>query len=160
MVRSAAWRPDSSASGQMRCRDASSTLSSLLANAGLAEDSLEPWATWKIFKAFIRTPLDDVVDDALVQYGVYEDEDGVARAHLYLMRELSEPTAEGAEPIGQLGCDLAFDSQALGDAPAAEFWTQDVKALADFVHQVESAEGFQALMNACPVETSLFREEV
>ena len=143
----------------MRYRDASPTLSALLAEAGLAEDSLEPWPTWKAFKAFIRTPLDDVVDDALVQYDVYEDEDGVSRAHLYLVREFSDPTVEGAEPIGQLGCDLAFDPAALGDAASGEFWTQDVSVFADFVDRVESAAGFQALMNARPVETSLFRHE-
>jgi hypothetical protein len=130
-----------------------------LADAGPAEEALEPWPTWKAFKAFIRTPLDDVVDDALVQYDVYEDDDGVSRAHLYLVREFSDPTAAGAEPIGQLGCDLAFAPEALGNAPRGEFWTQDADALAEFVDRVESAPGFQALMNARPVETSLFREE-
>ena len=143
----------------MRYREASSTLSALLADAGLAEDLLDPWPTWKAFKAFIRTPLDDVVDDALVQYDVYEDGDGVFRAHLYLVREFSDPTADGAEPIGHLGCDLAFTPEALGNAPRGEFWTQDANAFADFVDQVESAPGFQALMNARPVETELFREE-
>jgi hypothetical protein len=143
----------------MRYREAPSALSALLAETGLAEESLEPWPTWKAFKAFMRTPLDDVVDDALVQYDVYDDEDGVSRAHLYIVREFSDPTGDGAEPISHLVCDLAFESEALRDAPPGEFWTQDASAFAEFVDRVESAAGFQALMNARPVETALFREE-
>ena len=143
----------------MRYRESPPALSALLANAGIAESALAPWPTWKVFKAFMRTPLEDVVDDALVQYGVYEDEDGVRRAHLYFVREFSDPTAEGAEPLGQLGCDLAFAPEVLGHAPSVEFWTQDAATFDEFVDRVERAEGFQALMNAQPVESSVFREE-
>jgi hypothetical protein len=143
----------------MRYRDVSSTFTGMLADVGLAESALEPWLAWKVFKTFARTPLEDVVDDAQVQYGVYEDEDGVKRAHLYLVREFSDPTAEGSEPLGLLGCDLAFAAEVLTTGQLVEFWTQDAGAFAEFVDQVESAEGFQALMSARPIETSVFLEE-
>jgi hypothetical protein len=133
----------------------------MLAAAGMAPGALDPWEAWKVFKAFARTPVEAVVDDALVQYGVYEDEGGEERAHLYLVREFSEadPPGEGAAPATHLVCDLAFPPRALGGAPPAEFWTQDAPAFEAFVDRVEGAAGFQALVGARPTGTAVYLEE-
>jgi hypothetical protein len=143
----------------VKLRDAQGTLDTMLAEAGLAEEALDPWATWKVFKAFARIPVDDAVDDVTVQYEMQRAADGRPLVALYLSREFSEPGSDGADPICHVGCELFFEADALGTAPDAEFWTQDFPTFRQFVDAVESATGFQALMNAVPFATSVYRQE-
>jgi hypothetical protein len=130
----------------------------LLTRAGLTADSLEPWTAWKVFKAFARESVEDALDDCLVQYGVYEDGGGVDSAHLYFVREFSDGEDDDGGPATHLVCDLTFDVAAL-PTPGAEFWTQDAATFSAFVDRVEADPGFQALMNARPVASSVYVEE-
>ncbi|HTK48709.1 MAG TPA: hypothetical protein VL328_12110 [Gemmatimonadaceae bacterium] len=143
----------------MKLRDAQGTLDTMLAEAGLAEEALDPWATWKVFKAFARIPVDDAVDDVTVQYEMQRAADGRPLVALYLSREFSEPGSDGADPICHVGCELFFEPEALGTATGGEFWTQDFATFRQFVDAVESAAGFQSLVNAEPFMTSVYREE-
>jgi hypothetical protein len=143
----------------VKLRDASRTLDAMLAEAGLTGEALEPWEAWKVFKAYARVPVDDVTDDVTVQYGVERAGDGESLVVLYFSREFSEPGDDGAEPICHVGCELFFEVGALGTAPDSEFWTQDFPTFRQFVDAVESATGFQALMNAVPFATSVYRQE-
>ena len=150
----------------MRYAEAAARLRRMFAERGLAPDALEPWDAWKVFKAYLRTPvdaaLDGVVDDAVAQYGVYLDADGAERAHLYLAREFSTPEGQeggGALPVTHVVCDLAFEPGALPRAARGEFWTQDAPTLEAFVDHVEADAGFQALMGARPLNSSVYVEE-
>ena len=145
----------------MKLREATTTFEQVLAAAGLTEEALDPWRAWKAFKTFARVPVEDVVDDVTVQYGLERAEDGQQHVALLLSREFSERNAEeGADPVCHLGCELLYAADALAHAPEGEYWTQDYASFQQFVDQVESAEGFQLLMNAMPLASSLFREEV
>lgn len=132
-------------------------LSELFTAAGLTPDSLEPWPAWKAFKAFAREAVEDALDDCVVQYGIYEDATGVDLAYLYLAREFSDDSNDG-EPATHLVCELTFEATAL-PVPAGEFWTQDASSFSAFVDRVEADPGFQTLMNARPVASSVYLEE-
>ncbi|HKP15751.1 MAG TPA: hypothetical protein VJT85_06790 [Gemmatimonadaceae bacterium] len=144
----------------MKLREAQATLDQLLATAGLTDESLEPWHAWKVFKKFARMPVEDVVDDVTVQYGPQQADDGGRQVALYISREFSEPHLDGAELVCHVGCEFLFSADALAEAPEGEYWTQDYPSLERFIDAVESAEGFQLLMNANPLASSRFREEV
>jgi hypothetical protein len=144
----------------MKLREAPTTLDQMLAAAGLTDESLAPWHAWKVFKAFARMPVEDVVDDVTVQYGPQQAEDSGRHIALYFSREFSEPDLDGAELVCHVGCEFLFSVDALAQAPEGEYWTQDYPSIERFIDAVESAEGFQLLMNANPLESSRFREEV
>ena len=109
----------------MRYNDAFATLERQLTEAGLSADALEPWRTWKVFKAFMRIPFDDVVDDGTVKYSISENEEGIYEAYLYLVLEFSVPRVDESEPLGQMGFEFVFDSQVIETIEPGEFWTQD-----------------------------------
>src|SRR4051812_48787480 len=101
----------------MKLRDASQTFIQMLAAAGLADESLEPWPTWKVFKAFARVPVQDLADDVTVQYGPEQAEDGGPHVVLYFSREFSEVGADGADPVCHVGCEFFSSADALAQAP-------------------------------------------
>jgi hypothetical protein len=144
----------------MKFAEAPALFERLLVEAGLPDGGLAPWSTWKVFKAFARVPLEEgrVVDDLTVQYGP-EDDEGIPHVALYFSREFSEPTEEGAEPVAHVGCEFRFPVEALGSAIEGEYWTQDFPTLEEFLVQVEGAEGFQMLMSARPISSTLYRQE-
>jgi hypothetical protein len=144
----------------MLYKEAFGTLTVMMADAGLAAKSLEPWRSWKVFKAFMRLPMDDVVDDATVQFSLLEDLEGGRHAYLYFVREFSIPGVDESEPLGQLGCELIFKPAVLAEIEPDEFWTQDSRTFDAFVDRVESSEGFGAFLVARPTETTIFREEL
>ncbi len=152
----------------MRYARSDEVLRGMFRAQGLAPESLEPWEAWKIFKAYLRVPVDGPADDALVQYGRYDDADGAPRSHLYLlvrefsMPELSEaesPFEEGGEPLTHVVCDLIYESGALAPRVPVEFWTQDTQSLTAFIDAVEADQGFQRLMNARSLRSSVYVEE-
>lgn len=139
----------------------------MLRAQSLAPEALEPWTAWKVFKAYLRMPVEGSVDDALVQYGCYDDDAGRSRSHLYLvwefsLPELSEAEAlleEGAEPLTHVVCDLTYESSALAPREPVEFWTQDAPSLTAFIDAVEADPGFQRLLNARPLRSAVDVEE-
>jgi hypothetical protein len=142
-------------------------LRSMFRAHGLAPEALEPWEAWKVFKAYLRVPVDGPVDDALVQYGRYDDADCAPRSHLYFVREFSMPELSeaespfdaGGEPLTHVVCDLIFESGDLAPPVPVEFWTQDRQSLTAFIDAVEADQGFQRLMNARSVRSSVYVEE-
>jgi hypothetical protein len=140
-------------------------LRAMLREAGLAPEALDPWEGWKVFKAFLRDPVEGAVDDALVQFGRYDDPEG-PRVHLYLARQLSDVRAADApefdEQFAHLVCDLAYESAALppgGVDAETEVWSQDFPSRAAFVDYVEALPSFQALMNTRPLASAVFLED-
>lgn len=136
--------------------------------AGLAPDRVDPWEAWKVFKSFLRVPVETFVDDAMVQFGVYLDDDRLWRAHLYLVRQLSaprlEPAADTGEPVSHIVLEIAFQPSpppAEDEAWGGEYemWSMDFDSLDDFVAEVESELSFQRLLGT-PVDWSaVYAEE-
>ena len=100
-----------------------------------------------------------MLDDVTVQYGPWE-EDGGRQIVLFFSREFSEAQVDGAEPVCHVGCEFSFAAETFPEISQAEFWTQDHPSLEQFIDAVESTEAFQALVNADPLTSSVFREEV
>ena len=134
----------------------------LFDEAGLAPDLLQPWPAWKIFKRFLREPVDGAASDALVQMGAYIDVEG-PRIHLYLVRQFSDELAhdlpEHDEQLAHLVCDLAFPASSPRDIRFHELWSQDSHSHSAFIDAVETDPVFQSLMNTEPTSSRIFWEE-
>lgn len=134
----------------------------LLEESGLTPDLLLPWPAWKVFKRFLREPVEGAACDALVQIGAYIDGDG-PRIHLYFVRQFSDELAhdlpERDRQIAHLVCDLVFRAASPRDMGLHELWSQDYYSHSAFIDAVESDPDFQALMNAEPISSRIFWEE-
>jgi hypothetical protein len=134
----------------------------LFNESGLAPDLLQPWPAWKVFKRFLREPVDGAASDALVQIGSYIDPEG-PRIHLYLVRQFSDELAhdlpERDEQVAHLVCDLVFPAASPRAVRFHELWSQDFRSHSAFIDAVESDSAFQKLMNAEPVASTIFWEE-
>lgn len=143
--------------------EASERLIHLLDESGLAPELLSPWPAWKVFKRFLREPVDGAASDALVQVGAYDDGVDGKQIHLYLVRQFSDELAhdlpEHDEQIAHLVCDLAFPAASTRIKQVHEIWSQDYRSHAAFVDAVESDTVFQALMNAEPISSRIYWEE-
>ena len=134
----------------------------LLDESGLAPDLLQPWPAWKVFKRFLREPVDGAASDALVQMGAYIDAEG-PRIHLYLVRQFSDELAhdlpECDEQLAHLVCDLVFPAASPRAIHFHELWSQDFHSHAAFIDAVESDPVFQSLMNTEPTSSKIYWEE-
>ena len=134
----------------------------LLDESGLAPDLLQPWPAWKVFKRFLREPVDGAASDALVQMGAYIDAEG-PRIHLYLVRQFSDELAhdlpECDEQLAHLVCDLIFPAASPRAIRFHELWSQDFPSHAAFIDAVESDPVFQSLMNTEPTSSRIYWEE-
>lgn len=137
----------------------------MLERAGLRLRALEPAPTWRVFIDFLREPVDGALGDALVQYGVYEDDDGVERAHLYFVREFAaaaeEPVAEEEAPPAEthIICDLVFPPDLLRAGEHREYWTQDAPSLDHFIARVEADPEIRKLLAARSTGSAIYGEE-
>jgi hypothetical protein len=137
-------------------------LQHLFEEAGLAPDLLQPWLAWKVFKRFLREPVEGAACDALVQMGAYIDAEG-PRIHLYLVRQFSDELAhdfpESDRQLAHLVCDLVFPAASPREMRFRELWSQDYRSHSAFIDAVEGDPAFQSLMNAEPISSTIFWEE-
>lgn len=142
--------------------EANERLIHMLDESGLGPDLLTPWPAWKVFKRFLREPVEGAASDALVQVGSYDDSEG-PRIHLYLVRQFSDELAhdlpEHDEQYGHLVCDLAFPAGCTHIDHVHELWSQDFRTQTAFIDAVETDSVFQALMNAEPISSRVYWEE-
>jgi hypothetical protein len=142
--------------------EATERLQHLFAEAGLAPDLLQPWLAWKVFKRFLREPVEGAACDALVQMGAYIDAEG-PRIHLYLVRQFSDELAhdfpESDRQLAHLVCDLVFPAASPREMRFRELWSQDYRSHSAFIDAVEGDPAFQSLMNAEPISSTIFWEE-
>jgi hypothetical protein len=134
----------------------------LFDEAGLAPELLQPWPAWKVFKHFLREPVEGAASDTLVQMGAYIDADG-PRIHLYFVRQFSDELAhelpERDEQLAHLVCDIVFPAASPRAMRYHELWSQDFRSHSAFIDAVERDSAFQKLMNAEPVSSRVFWEE-
>lgn len=134
----------------------------LLDESRLAPDLLQPWPAWKVFKRFLREPVDGAASDALVQMGAYIDPEG-PRIHLYLVRQFSDELAhdlpERDEQLAHLVCDLVFPAASPRAIRFHELWSQDFRSHSAFIDAVETDPVFQSLMNTEPTSSRIFWED-
>lgn len=143
--------------------EATDRLLHLFEEAGLAPDLLQPWPAWKVFKRFLREPVEGAACDTLVQVGAYYDSEEGKRIHLYMVRQFSDELAhdlpEHDEQVAHLVCDLSFPAECTRVARVRELWSQDFPSHAAFIDAVETDSVFQSLMNAEPISSRVFWEE-
>jgi hypothetical protein len=145
----------------MQIAQAEAELLRRLEAAGLDPDVLDPWESWKVFKAYLQAPVDgDVYDAASFQCGRFEDaEDGQTFSALFL-RQFSE--REGEEDVGirRVVVEFAYGPTAIRPQTALEVWTHDFATPSEFASVVEASLQFQALLNVRPRRTDVYGEEL
>lgn len=145
----------------MRIDEALKRFSQMCADEGLDRDALMPWPTWKVFKAFMREPVNVSLDGASFQCGpVAEGNEGAA--FLAFVRVFSDVDAAQDDEELLEGIVAEFDfGAAPGPAVASvEVHSHDFPSFNEFVQQVESLPEFQALMNREPVGSEIYAQEL
>jgi hypothetical protein len=133
----------------MDLNEAGPALEQQLRAAGLDPDRLDPWPTWKVFKAYARQPARCDADILYVQLGLRDPEDELL--HVTFIRHLEISDAEGElEPVREIVCDLGYDP--VPEAPDAEveFSSAAFASLEDFFAAIEARSVFQHAMATEP----------
>jgi hypothetical protein len=140
----------------MDSTDAIRVFQESLDKAGLVEDSLDPWETWKLFKSFLKVPLRGGYDIAGVQFATHPDSQG-----LYFIRQLCEHDEfEEDVPIWQMTVEFYYRNPNLERASDVDIWSPDFKTFEEFASLVEGEDAFQRAMSAIPFITDCRTDEV
>jgi hypothetical protein len=150
---------DQSSTPAVRVSESANELLGLLAADGLAEDTLDPWLTWKVFKKYLAQPVDEVYDAASFQTA-FEAEVGPPRLYAMFVRQFSERNGEEDVGIRRVVVEFELDPGRTLLSSRAEIWTLDFPTGGDFATVVEGNELFQWLCNSRPVTTRVFSEEL
>ena len=144
----------------MKVIECESVLSRMLDDAKLVPVRLEPWPTWKVFKAFMQVPVECEGDAASFQCSVAEDESGDDHFFVEFIRQCSVTEEEEDTPVAGVGIELIYDLKSLPVTDDRQVWSHEYDSLAAFAAYVESLPEFQAAMNARPTATELWLREV
>ena len=150
----------------VRVDQAEERLRTLLSNAELDLERLEPASTWKVFKAFAAEPIEGVGpnhedDMCLFEAGVYDWYDGKgSRFNWSLCRQFSFYDAGGEyDHMEQLRCALYFaPTSELEQLQCDGLWSGP--DLAQWIAEVEGQAAFEAVMGIDPVESRVEQEQV
>lgn len=135
-------------------------LRSQLEAAGLAEDSLDPWESWKVFKTFAAIPI-DTPDEGLSVQGVREaGGETPTGCYLTLVREFTTPEGDDDSPFAWVGIEFTYAPDTAPGLGELELWSFDFPDIAAFSAAVESQPAFQAAMNARLVASAVLAEEI
>lgn len=137
-------------------------LEDLFVQSGLDLNALDPWEAWKLFKTFLRQPVDGGYDTAGVQLSVSSDTQS-----LHLIRQLSrwnhdqaDDDAPDDEVIWMITVEFFYKSARLANSPELDIWSMDFRMLEEFASVVEGEPSFQAAMAARPFATACCTPEV
>jgi hypothetical protein len=128
--------------------------------AGLDPDVLDPWEAWKIFKDYLRSPVEGVYDAAAMLCRRFPNNEGGEDFYLSFVRQFSRWEGKEDAPLRRVVVDFRFDAGAFNDQARAEVWTHDFPTLAEFASVVEGMPQFQAAINARPRATDIWSEEL
>lgn len=148
----------------MRLIHASAELKRSLEQAGLSVTRLDPWETWKVFKAFCQREVEEVYDCPAVHFTLGDpDPEHPDHLHVLLVRQFStwEKDASGEwedSSLGKVVIDLGFAAGALHLAEEFEVWSMDFRSLEEFNSVVEGNPIFQEAMGRTPVTTEVYFE--
>jgi hypothetical protein len=149
----------------MRLEQAEEQLRTMLREAGLDIERLDPSGTWNVFKLFAadavegRGPEPDD-DMCLFEYGVYDWSDGKGpRFNWNLCRQFIIYDDGEYDRMDQLRCDLYFEvTPQLELLQPAGIWSGP--DLVDWATRVETQEGFDAVTELTPVESRVGQAQV
>lgn len=139
---------------------ASSYLRSQLLAAGMAPTAFSAWEGWKVFKGFLREPVKAPDEGASVQGLLETDPDGQSAMILTLMRQFTALEEQEDVPFRWVGFELAFDPADVSGLDGLELWSYDFPDMSAFVAAVEAHPGFQAALNASPIDSDLVAHEI
>jgi hypothetical protein len=140
-------------------------LRTMLRETGLDLERLDPRGTWSVFKLFAAEPVEGAgpaADDdmCLFEYGVYDWSDGKGpRFSWNLCRQFTIYKDGEYDRMEQLRCDLYFEvTPQLEPLQLDGIWSGS--DLAGWATEVEAQEGFHAVTELTPVESSVEQEQV
>ena len=126
----------------MRPRDADAHLTAMLERAGLDVGHLDLWESWKVFKAFAKTPVEADGEGIGVYLGQDEAWDG-DRFRIDLLRQFTAFEGEESVPVWGTWFDFIIDSDPAEMDREVEIWSYDFPTFADFAAEVERHPAFQ-----------------
>jgi hypothetical protein len=126
-------------------------------------DHLEPWPTWKAFKAFLQREVTGVCDTVSFQCEHQIAEGESARFLVYLVRQFTEraggeETNGDDELVGRLVVELQYPRVPPGAGSSVEVWALDFPNNTDWASVVEGLPDFQEAMARAPDATSVYYE--
>jgi len=148
---------------------ADTRLRELLDAAGLTPEGLDPWEAWRVFKVYLREPVEGgVYDAASFQSGRFDLEDGRDLVCALLVRQFSAWEAEGDQddaehidaPIRRVVVEFRYSPETARLHEEIEIWTHDFPTLPEFAAVVEGTPAFQQAMSLEPIETAVYAEEL
>ena len=139
----------------MRMLEAEERLSAMLAAAGLAEERLDLWEAWKIFKAFLKEPVDADGEGSALEVTFEDTPEGEELVYLTVFRQFTEIDDEMSIPVEFAGIEFVFAQADLPLEREFEIWSYDFPTHADFIAQIEGSETFQRATTHRALETSV-----
>src|SRR4026208_329520 len=127
----------------------------MLGARGLAEQALDSWRAWVVFKQYARLVGETPDPGVSVQILRHHSR----KASLFLVRQVVEPEGDDwLEPVGGVVCELNFK-----DPPATatnfEAWSFDSTTFSRFVDVIEQHPGFADLIARRPDTTAVYWED-
>ncbi len=149
----------------MQLGQAKERLRTMLRDAGLDPERLDPRGTWNVFKLFAAEAVEEVgpdpdADMCLFEYGVYDWSDGKGpRFNWKLCRQFIIDEDGEYDRMEQLRCDLFFEvTPQLEPLQLDGIWSGS--DLVGWAARVEAQEGFHAVTELTPVESTVRQDQV
>jgi hypothetical protein len=140
--------------------EAEERLSAMLGAAGLAEERLDVWEGWKVFKAFLKEPVEADGEGSAIEATFEETSEGEALIYLTFFRQFTAIDGEESTPIRYVGIEFVFAQGELPLEEEIEIWSYDFPTHGEFVSQVEGASAFQLASAHRALESSIVGGEV
>lgn len=139
----------------MRMLEAEERLSAMLAAAGLAEERLDVWEAWKVFKAFVKEPVDADGEGVAIEATREENWNGEKLVYLTIFRQFTEIDEDMSTPVRFAGIEFVFDQADVPLEREFEIWSYDHPTWGEFVARVEETEAFQRAAAHRVLESSI-----
>ncbi len=130
--------------------------------AGLDRSHLDPWQSWRVFKAFLHREVEGSHDSASVQWGAFPNNVLAGdEGSLLLVRQFSEQADWDGEDtlVGRIVMELCYPIAQFQELGPLEVWTYDFPALEEWAAVVEATPQFQECMARLPTSTDIYYDE-
>ena len=144
----------------MRMLEAEERLSAMLAAAGLAEERLDVREAWKVFKGFVKEPVDADGEGIAIEATREETPEGEKLVYLTFFRQFTTIQGDVNEPSRYIGIEFVFDQLDLPLEDEVEIWSYDFSTLTEFAASVEGSPAFRLATAHRPLESSIVGGEI
>lgn len=144
----------------MRTIEVEARLTTMLEEAALDPAHLDVWEAWKVFKAFVREPVEADDEGITAQATRVTTTDGLDLVYLNFIRQFTTVEETEDTPVGYVGLELAYEWSDLKLAQDIELWSYDFPQLEDFMAQVEQLPIFHQAAALRPLESEVVAGEL